>query len=45
MGSEEVLADNKYYQYFGHDLFDTLNDIKDEINAVNIPEYTPDVKN
>ncbi|WP_078434816.1 ABC transporter substrate-binding protein [Metabacillus halosaccharovorans] len=41
--SEEVLADNQYYQYFGHDLFDTLNDIKDEINAVNITEYTPDV--
>lgn len=41
--SEEVKADNKFYQFFGDDIFDTLLDVKDEINAVNITEYTPDV--
>ena len=41
--SEEVKADNKFYQFFGDDIFDTLLDVKDEINAVKITEYTPDV--
>ena len=40
---EAVKADNKYYQFFGNDIFDTLLDIRDEINAVNITEYTPAV--
>ncbi|MEK3888218.1 ABC transporter substrate-binding protein [Bacillus sp. FSL K6-3431] len=43
--SEEVKADNKFYQFFGNDIFDTLLDVKDEINAVNITEYTPEVAN
>ncbi|WP_078550447.1 ABC transporter substrate-binding protein [Litchfieldia alkalitelluris] len=38
-----VREDNKFYQFFGTDIFDTLLEIKDEINAVNITEYTPDV--
>ncbi|WP_416147539.1 ABC transporter substrate-binding protein [Salipaludibacillus sp. HK11] len=41
--SDAVQEDNKFYQYFGDDIFDTLLDIRDEINAVNITEYTPDV--
>ncbi|MCF6409091.1 ABC transporter substrate-binding protein [Pseudalkalibacillus salsuginis] len=41
--SEEIREDNKYYQYFGEDIFDTLVEIKDEINAVNITPNTPDV--
>ncbi|MBM7553143.1 ABC transporter substrate-binding protein [Thalassobacillus pellis] len=41
--SEAIKEDNKYYQYFGDNIFDTLLDVKDEINAVNITQYTPDV--
>ncbi|WP_226037732.1 ABC transporter substrate-binding protein [Aquibacillus saliphilus] len=41
--SEAMAADNKFYQFFGDDIFDTLLDIRDEINAVNITEHTPDV--
>ncbi|MBM7570859.1 ABC transporter substrate-binding protein [Aquibacillus albus] len=41
--SEEVMEDNKFFQYFGTDIFDTLIEIKDEINAVNITENIPDV--
>ncbi|SER28547.1 L-arabinose-binding protein [Gracilibacillus ureilyticus] len=36
-----VLEENKFFRYFGDDIFDTLTDIKDEINAVNITENTP----
>ncbi|MFS0880083.1 ABC transporter substrate-binding protein [Metabacillus niabensis] len=39
--SEEMKEDNKFYQYFGTNIFDVLLDIKDEINAVNITEKTP----
>ncbi|RCW76745.1 ABC transporter substrate-binding protein [Saliterribacillus persicus] len=39
----KVLEDNKFFQFFGDDIFDTLDDIKDEIYPVNITEYTPDV--
>ncbi|WP_408011397.1 ABC transporter substrate-binding protein [Pseudalkalibacillus sp. A8] len=42
-GSEAIRENNKYYQYFGKDIFDTLVEIKDEINAVNITPNTPDV--
>ncbi|MYL40789.1 extracellular solute-binding protein [Virgibacillus massiliensis] len=41
--SEAVRQDNKYYHYFGTGIFDTLLDLKDEINELNITEYTPDV--
>ncbi|MDL4839038.1 sugar ABC transporter substrate-binding protein [Aquibacillus sp. LR5S19] len=41
--SEAVKEDNKFYQFFGTDIFDTLLEVKDEINAVNITEHTPDV--
>jgi arabinosaccharide transport system substrate-binding protein len=41
--SEAVREDNKYYQYFGEGIFDTLLDIKDEIHELNITENTPDV--
>ncbi|SHM69712.1 ABC transporter substrate-binding protein [Gracilibacillus kekensis] len=39
----EVLEDNKYFQYFGDDIFDTLTEVQDEINAINVSQYTPDV--
>lgn len=38
-----VLEDNKFFEFFGDDIFDTLTDIKDEINAINITPLTPDV--
>lgn len=41
--SETVREDNKYYQYFGNNIFDVLLDVRDEINVLNITEYTPDV--
>lgn len=41
--SEAVREDNKYYQYFGEGIFDTLLDVKDEIHELNITENTPDV--
>ncbi|WP_226037731.1 ABC transporter substrate-binding protein [Aquibacillus saliphilus] len=40
---EAVQQDNKFYQFFGDDIFDTLLSVRDEINAVNITEHTPDV--
>ncbi|MEX2414549.1 MAG: extracellular solute-binding protein [Paenibacillaceae bacterium] len=39
--SPELKEANKFSDYFGDDIFDTLNEIKDEINAVNIGELTP----
>ncbi|MCP3740753.1 sugar ABC transporter substrate-binding protein [Rossellomorea sp. BNER] len=41
--SEEVREDNKYYEYFGTGIFDTLLEIKDEINEIHLTEHTPDV--
>jgi arabinosaccharide transport system substrate-binding protein len=38
-----VLEDNKFFEFFGDDIFDTLTDIKDEINAINISPLTPDI--
>ncbi|MBM7570860.1 ABC transporter substrate-binding protein [Aquibacillus albus] len=41
--SEAVQGDNKFYDYFGDDIFDTLLEIRDEINGFNVtPEY-PDI--
>ena len=39
--SPEIKEDNKFYQYFGDNIFDVLLEVKDEINAVNITEKTP----
>ncbi|PYZ95965.1 arabinose-binding protein [Alteribacter lacisalsi] len=41
--SEELLADNEFYEYFNDDIFDLLLDIRDEVEGVNITQYTPDV--
>ena len=35
---------NKYTEYFGSDIFDTLLQVKDEINPVNVGELAPQVK-
>ncbi|MBS4200451.1 sugar ABC transporter substrate-binding protein [Bacillus sp. FJAT-49732] len=43
--SEEVKQDNKFYQFFGNDIFDTLLDVRDEINPVHITPQTPEVQN
>jgi len=40
--SEEMRADNRFYDYFHDDIFDILLDIRDEIAEVNITENTPD---
>ncbi|TGG93482.1 carbohydrate ABC transporter substrate-binding protein [Natronospirillum operosum] len=39
--SEEVQADNAYYQFFHEGIFNILLDIRDEIPGVNIHELTP----
>lgn len=42
--SEEIREeDNKYYEYFNDEIFDTLLEIKDEINPLNLTENTPDL--
>lgn len=41
--SEELLEDNQYYQYFDDEIFDTLLEVRDEIEGVNITTGTPDV--
>lgn len=38
-----VQEPNKFTEYFGDNIFDTLKEVKDEINAVNIGEKTPAV--
>ncbi|MFS0638243.1 ABC transporter substrate-binding protein [Mesobacillus foraminis] len=38
-----VREDNKFYQFFGNDIFDTLLDIKEEIPGINVTEHYPDV--
>lgn len=42
--SPAMKEDNKFYQYFGTNIFDVLLDIKDEINAVNVTAKTPIVQ-
>ncbi|GAE35018.1 ABC transporter substrate-binding protein [Halalkalibacter akibai] len=37
--------DNAFYQYFGDNIFEVLLDVRDEINAINVTQYTPDVAN
>ncbi|MCT2535392.1 ABC transporter substrate-binding protein [Aquibacillus koreensis] len=39
----DVLESNKYFEYFGDDIFDTLTEIQDEINAINVSPHTPEV--
>lgn len=41
--SDAVRQDNKYYDYFGKGIFDMLLGVKDEINEIQLTEYTPDV--
>lgn len=38
-------ADNKFTEYFGPDIFDTLIEVREEIPGPNIGEKTPDVSN
>jgi arabinosaccharide transport system substrate-binding protein len=37
-----VREDNKFYQFFGNDIFDTLLSIKDEIPGIHVTEHLPD---
>lgn len=39
----ELKEENKFTEYFGTDIFDTLIEVKDEIEGVNIGENTPTV--
>lgn len=39
----ELKEENKFTEYFGPDIFDTLIEVKDEIEGVNIGENTPSV--
>lgn len=39
----ELKEENKFTEYFGPDIFDTLIEVKDEIEGVNINENTPKV--
>jgi arabinosaccharide transport system substrate-binding protein len=41
--SPELKEKNKFTEYFGDNIFDTLLEVKDEIEGVNIGEKTPDV--
>jgi len=40
--SPELEEDNLYFQYFDDTIFDTLLEIRDDIEGINITEYTPD---
>lgn len=40
----EIREDNKYYEYFGDDIYDTLLSVKDEINSINMNEKIPAVQ-
>ncbi|SDN99066.1 ABC transporter substrate-binding protein [Alkalicoccus daliensis] len=42
--SEEMMADNRFYDYFHDDIFEILLEVRDEINDLNITEYTPDAQ-
>lgn len=37
--------DNDFYQFFGENIFEVLLDVRDEINSINISQYTPSVAN
>ncbi|MDX8045487.1 ABC transporter substrate-binding protein [Gracilibacillus sp. S3-1-1] len=41
--SEEVQADNKYYDFFGDGIFDMLLEVRDDINTLHFTENTPEV--
>ncbi|MDO7907546.1 extracellular solute-binding protein [Paenibacillus sp. JX-17] len=41
--SPEVKEENKFTEYFGKNIFDTLIEVKDEINPVHIGPKTPDI--
>ncbi|WP_050183798.1 ABC transporter substrate-binding protein [Domibacillus robiginosus] len=42
--SEAMKKDNIYYQYFGSDIFNTLVEVKDEIDSINMNENIPVVQ-
>ena len=41
----ELKESNQFTEYFGPNIFDTLLEVEDEIEGVNIGEKTPDVSN
>lgn len=43
--SDELKESNKFTDYFGTDIFETLLEISNEIEGVNVGEKTPDVSN
>lgn len=40
---EPMKEDNEFFNYFGDDIFETLLNIQNEVNPINIGEKTPDV--
>ncbi|WP_096438626.1 ABC transporter substrate-binding protein [Alteribacter populi] len=42
--SEAMRENNRFYDYFHDDIFDILLGIRDEVNDLNITEYTPDAQ-
>ncbi|SDN98718.1 ABC transporter substrate-binding protein [Alkalicoccus daliensis] len=42
--SEEMQADNRFYDYFHDDIFEILTEVRDEIAEINITELTPDAQ-
>jgi arabinosaccharide transport system substrate-binding protein len=40
----EIKKGNKYYEYFGDDIFETLLSVKDEIQSINMNEDIPKVQ-
>lgn len=42
--SEEMQADNRYFDYFHDDIFDILSEVRNEIAEINITELTPDAQ-
>jgi arabinosaccharide transport system substrate-binding protein len=39
--SPEIAEDNKFYQYFGTDIFNTLLEVREEIDSINITADNP----
>ncbi len=42
--SEEIMKDNKFFRYFGEEIFDPLLEVRDEIDSINITERNPDMQ-
>ncbi|QGH36193.1 hypothetical protein GI584_20030 [Gracilibacillus salitolerans] len=43
--SPELREDNEYFQFFDEDIFDTLLEVRDEIDSVNMTDQIPDIDN